>query len=637
MSKKDKSASSPTVKKKKKASLDYRILFRSIKVFGVHYRQHWKLLFSTHVGLLISVALALFLPWPLKLVVDYIILQNPFPEQAEFLTQWFGHEAPGLLLALTVGFVALNFLYSFFSFTYKVGVIIIAARMANSIRERVFSHLLKLSLSFHESARSGDIIYRLTSDMHELPKLIVNVPLDAIYRFVMIGAHIGLMLALDWRLALIAFSIIPILSYANQRFGSGVQSATKEKRSKESDVTSIISENVAGMALIQAYGREDLQQARFAAENRESLASGITAMKLSKIFKRVSDTLIAVGTAGVVYYGGRLALDSTILPGTLVLFAAYLKRLYSPIDKFAGLVLDVAKAQVSAERILELLETEALVKDAPHAIPAPAFKGRLEFRRVSFSYQNGVAIIKDLSLIVKPGETIAVVGHSGAGKSTFVSLLLRFYDPPQGQILIDGRDNREFTLKSLRAQLTILMQGAKLFNKTVRENIGFGKIDASDKEIVQAAKLAQAHDFILGMPEDYDTMISEGGDNLSGGQRQRLNIARAIIRNTPILILDEPATALDAKTEMQIHEALAELMQDKTTFMIAHNFATIARADKILVLEKGRPAAFGTHHELMRSSHAYRELYELQAKPAFGSHPENHQADWTPVQEEVEN
>ncbi|MDZ7291889.1 MAG: ABC transporter ATP-binding protein/permease [candidate division KSB1 bacterium] len=592
--------------------ISYKTVFRLYKVFGRHYKKHWKLLLAAYSALLLSILIALLSPWPLKLILDNVILRRPLPERFGFLSQWFGTPVESLLAGLVLSFILLRFLDSIVSFLHKVGLLTIGEKMANDIRQRIFAHLQRLSLSFHESSRSGDLVYRLTSDIGDIKTILVQVPDNLVYRLVTICSHLGLMLVLEWRLALIAFSVIPILYYYNRRLGSGVQSATKKKRSKESDVTSIISENVTAMALVQAYGREDLQQARFEAENRESMQSGITAMRLAKVFKRVSDILAACGTGAVVYYGGRLALEGTILPGTLVLFASYLRNLYSPIDKVALMLLDIAKAQVSGERLLELVECDMVMQDAPNAVPAPPFKGRIEFRNVSFGYQKDVEVLKDVSFVVEPGETVALVGHSGAGKSTLISLLLRFYDPQQGRILIDGHDLREFTLKSLRDQMTIVMQEARLFNKTVRENIGFGKMDATEDEIIRAAKLAQAHDFIMQMPEGYDTMIYEGGENLSGGQKQRINIARAIIRNTPILILDEPATALDAKAEAQIHHALRALTRGKTTFMIAHKFSTIASADKILVLEEGRLAGFGAHDDLMRTSRPYRELYELQ-------------------------
>ncbi|MGH7455763.1 MAG: ABC transporter ATP-binding protein, partial [bacterium] len=425
----------------------------------------------------------------------------------------------------------------------KVGMMSLGEKIVTDIRERIFGHLQRLSLSFHDTARSGDLVYRLTSDVNDLKPILIDAPQNFVYRLAMIFSHAGLMLVLEWRLALIAFSVIPVLYYCHRRLGAKLQNATRMKKRKESEVSALIAENVTTMALVQAYGRESLQRDRFNVENHESLESGLTAMRLAKTFRRLMTLLVALGTGGVVYFGGSLALDKAILPGTIVLFVAYLKKLYSPLDKFAEMMLDVAKSQVSGERLLELLECDMVMQDAPRAIAAPGFKGRVEYRHVSFGYKKGAQVLKNLNFVAAPGETIALVGHSGAGKSTLISLLMRFYDPQAGQILIDGRDIREFTLQSLRNQITVVMQEARLFNKTVRDNIGFGKIDAIEEEIIQAAKLAQAHDFIMQMPEGYDTMVDEGGENLSGGQRQRLNIARAIIRNTPIVILDEPATA----------------------------------------------------------------------------------------------
>jgi ATP-binding cassette subfamily B protein len=596
----------------KTTRLSYRTLIRLYKTFGRHYKKHWRLMAAAYAGLLFSVLIALLTPWPLKLILDHVILKNPLPESAGFLSQWFGNNWTFLLAALAFAYIVIQVSESLVTYMSKVGMMSLGEKIVTDIRERIFAHLQRLSLSFHEAARSGDLVYRLTSDISDLKPILIDAPQNFVYRLVMIFSHVGLMLVLEWRLALIAFSVIPLLYYCHRRLGAKLQSATKMKKSKESDVSALIVENVTAMALVQAYGRENLQQDRFDLENRESLESGLAAMRLSKTFRRMMTVLVALGTGGVVYFGGSLALDKAILPGTLVLFVAYLKKLYNPLDKFAEMMLNVAKAQISGERLLELLECDMVMRDAPHAIPAPKFKGRIEYRHVSFGYKKGVQVLKNLNFIVAPGETVALVGHSGAGKSTLISLLLRFYDPQAGQILIDGCDIREFTLQSLRDQITVVMQEARLFNKTVRDNIGFGKIDATEEEILQAAKLAQAHDFIMQMPEGYDTMIDEGGENLSGGQKQRLNIARAIIRDTPIVIWDEPGTALDAKSEAQIQAALRELARGKTAFIIAHKFSTLAHADKILVLEEGKLAACGTHEELVRTNRVYYELYELQ-------------------------
>ncbi len=612
MSNRDRSQSDSSTQSQDQLRLSYRALIRLYKAFGRHYKKHWRLLAVAYAGLLFSVLIALLTPWPLKLILDHVILKNPLPQDFIFLSQWFGNDWVLLLAALACAYIVIQVSESLVTYLSKVGMMSLGEKIVTDIRERIFAHLQRLSLSFHDTARSGDLVYRLTSDVNDLKPILIDVPQNFVYRLAMIFSHVGLMLVLEWRLALIAFSVIPLLYYCHRRLGAKLQNATRMKKRKESEVSALIAENVTTMALVQAYGRESLQRDRFNVENHESLESGLTAMRLAKTFRRLMTLLVALGTGGVVYFGGSLALDKAILPGTIVLFVAYLKKLYSPLDKFAEMMLDVAKSQVSGERLLELLECDMVMQDAPRAIAAPGFKGRVEYRHVSFGYKKGAQVLKNLNFVAAPDETVALVGHSGAGKSTLISLLMRFYDPQAGQILIDGRDIREFKLQSLRGQITVVMQEARLFNKTVRDNIGFGKIDATEEEIIQAAKLAQAHDFIMEMPEGYDTMIAEGGENLSGGQRQRLNIARAIIRNTPIVILDEPATALDAKSEAKIQAALRELAREKTAFIIAHKFSTLVHADKILVLEKGKLAACGTHEELLGTNRVYDELYELQ-------------------------
>lgn len=620
-------------------NINWNVLKRAYKVFAPHYKTNWKLLTASLLSLILTTLLSLVTPWALTMILDHVVLKQPLPEKFALIEQWFGSDPHVLLAVFSVAFVLISTMDSIISYLQKVGFLIVGVNMNAEIRGRIFKHLQKLSLSFHEFFRSGDLVYRLTSDLRELPTLLIGVPIGFFARIIIIIIHMVVMLSMEWRLALVAFAVMPILGYYNRRIGSGMHKATKQKRNKEGNVTSLISENVTAMALVQAYGREDLQQARFQAENRQSLQSGLEAMKLSKIFKRVTDMLTAAGTAGVVYYGGVLALDAAMSVGTVVLFTAYLRKLYSPLDKFAEMFLDIAKSQVSAERILELVEYDNVVEDAPDAKPSGPLHGGIEFRNVSFAYAPGVEVLQALNLTINPGEKIAIIGHSGAGKSTFVNLLLRFYEPQSGEILFDGRPAKKMTIKSLRDQMTVVMQDARLFNKTVRENLAFGRPGASEEEIIHAAKLAQAHEFIMDMPEGYETMISEGGDNLSGGQKQRLNIARAIVRNTPIMILDEPATALDARTEAKIHEALESLMQDKTVFIIAHKFSTIADADKILVLEKGRPAAFGTHRQLMETSSVYRELYELQSTPvrelppkaSATAHAENSQITEAPL------
>ncbi len=601
--------------KKEQDKLDKKSLIRIYQAFGRHYKKYWKILVVAYASLFAAIAMAVLMPWPLKLILDHLILHKPLPPTAAFLNPWLATRPQLLLSILAASILALVLLEAIFSYVNKYWISGTGDRINADIRERVFAHLQRLSLSFHDSAKSGNLIYLLTSDVKAMSRLLIDFPQDLTHHAVKFGAFFAVMLALDWRLGLIAISTVPLFYVFTKYFGAGMKNAMQKKREQEGEVASIIAENVTAMALVQAYGREETEAARFRAENRESLAAQLRALRLQRTYNRLADLLVILSTAGVLYWGGRYALTGEILPGTLVVFVAYLKEIFNYLEKFSGLFVDLAKSQVSGERLLELVENDLVMEDDPEAMPAPPLQGRVEFKNVSFAYKKDRTVLQQLDFVVAPGETVALVGHSGAGKSTLISLLLRFYDPQQGQILIDGEDIRRFTLKSLRDQITILLQDAKLFRQTVRENIAFGKIDATEKEIVNAARLAEAHDFIMQMPDGYATMMSEGGDNLSGGQKQRINIARAIIRNTPIVILDEPTTGLDATAEARVTAAIRRLTRGKTTFIIAHKFSTITSADKILLLEEGQLAHQGTHEHLLRESAQYRELYELQCGP----------------------
>ncbi|MDZ7342902.1 MAG: ABC transporter ATP-binding protein/permease [candidate division KSB1 bacterium] len=599
-------------KRQEQDKLDLKGLIRTYKVFARHYKKYWKILTVAYLFLFATIGVAVLAPWPLKLILDHLILDEPAGAPFTFLNPWFENEPKLMLLALAVAIVLIAILEAVFSYINKFYISSTGDRINADIRERVFAHLQRLSLSFHDSARSGNLVYLLTADVKEMSSIMIDFPQDFTHRLVTFSAYAVIMLTMDWRLGLIALSTVPLIYLFTKYFGSGMKRAMRKKREREGEVAAIVAENVTGMALVQAYGREDTERARFNLEIQESLEAQLRALRLHKTYSRITDWLVTLSTAGVLYFGGRYALSAEILPGTLVLFVAYLRDIYGSFEKFSGLYIGLAKSQVSADRLLELVENDMVMRDDPKAKPAPPLKGRIEFRDVSFAYKRGHKVLKNLNFVVESGELVALVGHSGAGKSTLISLLLRFYDPQQGQILIDNVDIRQFTLKSLRDQMTILLQDAMLFRQTVRENIAFGKIDPTEEEIIAAAKLAEAHDFIMQMPQGYDTPMYEGGDNLSGGQKQRINIARAIIRNTPIVILDEPLTGLDAKAEAKVSAAIQRLVRGKTAFVIAHKFSTIANADKILLLEDGELAHQGTHEQLLRESPPYREFYELQ-------------------------
>lgn len=587
-------------------------LWRLYRVFGIHILRQWTLLLLAAFGMIASIATTLLQPWPLALILDHVILAQPLPTQLAFLESWTGQNANFLLAILAFSFVLIMFVDALVSYIHRYYLAAASGQIMTDMRKRIFTHLQHLSMSFHGRAQSGDVAYRLTSDIKDVKTVIVDGPTSLVNRGLKIASAAVALSLLEWRLAAVALLIVPLLYYYSVRFGKGVKKATKEGKKQESKVASLVAETMTAMALIQAYGREDAEEAAFLRENQASVKARVSALQLSEIFKRFSDLLVAAGTMLVVFVGGYLALSGALLPGTLVVAVSYLKPLYSPVDKLAVLFVQMIQAQVAGERLLEFMEGAQAVAETDDALDPPPLQGRVEFRNVSFGYQTGQEVLRQLNFVAEPGQTVALVGYSGAGKSTLMSLLLRFYDPDQGQILFDGYDIRTFRVAGLREQMTLVFQEALLLRQSIRANIAMGKTEATELEIEEAAKLAQVHDFICSLPDGYETLVEEDGNNLSGGQRQRISIARAILRDTPIVLLDEPSTALDARSAYQVQAALKELTKGRTTFVIAHNFETILHADQILVLEEGKMAQQGTHDVLMRISPQYRELYELQ-------------------------
>ena len=582
------------------------------RAFGRHLLPYWKRLVLALVGMVLAAVVDLARPWPLKLILDHVLLERPLPENARWLLR-LAPDLKHLLLPLAGLIVAIAVANAFFSFLNKYLMTVIGESVVVDVRERIFLHLQALGLGFHGRSRTGDIVLRLTSDINKVKRLFVDSIQDFGNHIVHLVSIIATMAWMDWKLSLVACSVLPPLYVLTHFFSGNVKKFQREKRARESDVAHIVQENMRSIALVQAYTAEASEHKRFAHHNRESLAAEIRTAQASKTYKRSVQTLIAIGTAAVVYCGARRALSGALSPGDLVVFAAYLKDLYGPIDKLSDLFVGLAEYLVSGDRLVELVQQPVVIQDAPDAVAAPRFRGDVEFRGVSFHYHRGEDVLNDVSLRVAPGQTVAIVGSSGAGKSTLVSLLLRFYDPTRGEIRIDGTDIRKYKLASLREQISVVLQETMLFRQTIRENIAYGRPGATEADIIAAAGAAQAHEFIRELPQGYDTLIEEGGRNLSGGQRQRISIARAILRDAPILILDEPATGLDALAEAQVHAALQQLALGRTTFMIAHRFTTLVNADHVLLLEEGKIGEQGTHAELLQRSPTYRTLWDLQS------------------------
>ena len=598
-----------------------RAVLRVYRAFARHYRPYRGRLAVAMVCLLGSVTCSMLAPWPLKLILDHVILGRPFHHRFQFLDPLLAHQASLLLALLAASVVVLAALEAVFSYVNKFWASGTGDRMSADIRERVFAHLQRLSLSLDESLQSGELIYLVTTDTRAMKNLLIDFPQDFLQRMLTIVAYSAMMLALDWRLGLLALCTAPLVSILTQRFAPGMQGATRAMRGKESELASIAAENVASMAVIQAYGQEGNERARFDAENVGSLESQMQALRLHRLYGRLVDLLVASATTAVLYVGGRLALRGDIPPGTLVVFVAYLREIHAAFEKFSLLFLGLARSMVSGERLMALVGRDIVVKDEPGAVPAPPLRGAIEFRNVSFGYRDGLDVLRDLSFTVEPGQMVALAGPSGAGKSTLLGLLLRFHDPDRGQVLVDGVDVRRYTLASLREQITVLLQDAKLFRQSVADNIAFGRRGATSDDVERAARNAEAHDFIAALPQGYGTVMAERGDDVSGGQRQRINIARAMIRDTPIVILDEPLAGLDALAERRVRSALRRLAAGRTTFKVAHKIVSLAGADLVLVLENGRLVGRGTHEQLLETCATYREFYELQGVPAAARAP----------------
>jgi ATP-binding cassette, subfamily B, bacterial len=590
-----------------------RVIAKLYRTFGPYLKPYWKWFLISYASMVVAVFLVATKAYPLKWILDVILYRRKVPKgRAWNFIQQISTDPHTLLVLLCIGMVGLVVLQSLFSYVQRY-MLARAARYANNdIRNHVFHHIQMLSLSFRGQTTCGDLMLRLTDDINELRKFLVDSVSDLLRILLTFGWIAALMLEINWRLTLLAMAVVPAIFYFSKQFTSKVEDLTKVQRAKESEISAIIQENVSSMAVVHAFAQAGQEMRRFAHESEESLRADVKRIQISKAFSRVISILTALGTAAVLYYAGLLALAGKVQVTDLILFVPWLKELYSPMATLSDLLTNFAYQLVCGERIAEILEMEGAVKDEKDAVPAPPFRGEVRFDHVTFGYKKDRVVLDDMTFVVRPGQTVALVGASGAGKTTIVNLLLRFFDPSKGSVQIDGQDIRRFKLESFRSQMSVVPQDTILFHRTIGENIAYGKPDAAFEEIVRAAREAEIHDFIVELPEGYDTVLEESATNLSGGQKQRLALARAILRDTPLLIMDEPVTELDSITESRLNETIARVTRDKTTFIIAHRLATIQRADLILVIDKGTVVEHGTQSELISKSGFYRKLYETE-------------------------
>ncbi|HKP53151.1 MAG TPA: ABC transporter transmembrane domain-containing protein [Chloroflexia bacterium] len=581
--------------------------WRIVRRFAPYLRQERRLITFSLVALLAEVGLRLLEPWPLKLVFDSVFPTNTAPRSTGLA--WLDSLDPSaLLIVCAVGVVVVTALRAVASYVNTVGFAMTGNRVLSHVRAQLYNHMQRLSLSFHTRARSGDLVVRVISDVSQLKDVAVTALLPLVAHLLILVGMVALMLWLNWQLTLLALATVPLFWLSTVRIGKRIQEAARKQRRREGAMAATASEAIGAIKVVQALSLEDTLSGSFFSQNSESLKQDAKASKLSASLERTVDVLIAISTGLVLWYGATLVMRNSMTPGDLLVFLTYLKNTFKPVRDFAKYTGRLAKATAAGERVLDILEREPDVRDMPGAVPAPAFKGAVSFQDVIFEYEPGHPVLRDVNLNIEPGQHVALVGSSGNGKSTLVSMVLRLYDPTSGHVSIDGRDIREYTLASLRSQISVVMQDTVLFAATARENIAYGVPEASDEEIEAAARLANAHDFIMALPDGYDTVLGERGATLSNGQRQRISIARAAIRKAPILILDEPTTSLDEENEREVMLALWRLMQGRTTFLITHKLSQARSADTILVLEKGLVIEQGTHEELLRRGGIYANL-----------------------------
>lgn len=558
---------------------------------------YWKPTLGSFLSLLIVNSANLISPQLLRILIDQGI--NPL----QMNTIWM---VVGGLAAVALIRGVSNFSQRYWSEITSQGV-------AFDLRNTIFRKLQNLSFSYHDQSQTGKLMTRMTSDVEIVRMFVGRGVVMLLSAVIMLMGTIIFMLSMNWKLALVVFLILPIILYIFSIFVRRIMPASKRVQKKLSALNSILQENLAGMRVVKAFAREAYEMGRYKAQNDELLEENIQLAKLiSALFPLIFMTA-NFATVGVVWFGGLQVIGETLSLGELVAFINYIMYLLQPVFMMGMIGAMLSRAEASGERIFEVIDAESEVKEREDAIPLPQVQGRVVFEDVSFRYVGGQEdVIHDLSFTAEPGETVAVLGQTGAGKSSIINLIPRFYDVTSGRVMIDTYDVRDLTLDSLRRQIGIVLQESSLFSGTIRENIAYGQPEAEMAEVISAARAAQAHQFIVDLPQGYESEVGERGVGLSGGQKQRVAIARALLVDPRILILDDSTSSVDAETEYKIQQAMKELMAHRTSFVIAQRISTVRDADKILLLERGRLAAQGTHQELLRTSELYVEILETQ-------------------------
>jgi subfamily B ATP-binding cassette protein MsbA len=538
----------------------------------------------------------LYVPWIIKNVIDDVLTSRNM----------------AMLNYIAGGIVIVYLLRGIFFYGQTYLMSFVGQKIIIDIREAVYRHLQNLSLAYFEKRQTGTIMSYITNDVAALQSAMVENVIDMVTEGVTLIGSIAAMIYIDWQLSLLTLITLPLVAKTIEIFGGKLRKASGNMQERAADITAVLQETLSSVRVIKSFVREDYEISRFNRENYFNFRAQMKTAQLMATLTPIVEFLAALGVTVIIWYGGREVIDGTLTSGSLIAFLIYVVNLSNPVKRLSRVYGNIQRALAAADRVFEVLDTVPEIVDASDALPLPPIDGKVEFDDVVFEYNAGEVALDHISLVAKPGQMIAIVGPSGAGKTTIANLIPRFYDPVAGRVLIDGYDVKTVTAHSVRAQIGIVPQETVLFNGTVYDNILYGDLDATEEQVIAAAKSANAHQFIMHMTGQYASMIGERGSKLSGGQRQRIAIARAILKNPRVLILDEATSALDTESENLVQEALDKLMIGRTSFVIAHRLSTVQRADMILVMERGRIVERGTHQKLLTNSGLYNKLYQVQ-------------------------
>ncbi len=561
-----------------------------------YIKPYKKRLAAAVVCIIMAAGANLYLPWIIKDMIDDVLMSKDML----------------MLNLIAAGILVVMFTRGVFYYGQSYLVSYVGQRVIIDVRSVLFRKFQKMPLSYYDKQQTGTVMSYITNDVSAMQSAIVDNLIELVTESSILIGSLAMMIYLDWKLSLLTLMTIPLVGFAMKIFGRKLKRSSTVIQERAAEITSLLQESISAIRVVKSFVRETYEIRRFEEQNWKNFQAAMKNVKLTSLLTPTVEFLAAIAVTFIVWFGGYEVVNEVITAGELVAFLTYAVNLANPVKRLSRVYAAIQKAMAAADRVFEVMDLDEKITDVPGAKPLPPIKGEVEFKDITFSYKEGQPALQHISLKAEPGQMIALVGPSGSGKSTIANLIPRFYDVDSGTISIDGHDIRQVTADSLREQIGLVPQETMLFSTTVMENIRYGRLDATDEEVVEAARAANAEEFIKDLPEGYDTKLGERGLNLSGGQRQRLAIARAILKNPRVLILDEATSALDTESEKIVQDALDKLMVGRTSFVIAHRLSTIFNADQIFVVENGHLREHGTHEELLAAGGLYSNLYNIQ-------------------------